>query len=303
MAEGAGAGSPAGRQIILEDRTLQTQIIRFLTVVLLISLGGPAARAANTLKCVVTQQDGTPVEKVELILTGTASDKEWKKKTNDKGEVEFGGLPDGTYTMDGGVPGHLLTKGSGIELAGNVTKNCAPVFVSVDTLNQLLGDANNATRSGNVDLAIEKGMQATEMAPNIPNTHLVLAVAYAKKGMTDEAVASARRASELDPDQFGEMVSVVQMESMASQASALLNKKDFDGAIAKYQEIIAIAPNEPTVHYNLALAYGHKQDFENAIKAIDKAIELAPDDLEFKERKVQLQDLYLKSMDKALEAP
>jgi hypothetical protein len=272
-------------------------------VALLIGLASPAARAANTLKCVVTQQDGTPAEKVELFLTGTASDKEWKEKTNDKGEVEFGGLPDGTYAMEGGVPGYLLTKGSGIELAGNVTKNCAPVFVSVDVLNQLLGEANNATRSGNADLGIEKGMQAAEMAPNIPNTHLVLAVAYAKKGMADEAVASARRASELDPDQFGELVSVVQMEAMSSQAGALLAQKDFDGAIAKYQEIVAIAPNEPTVYYNMALAYGHKQDFDNAIKTIDKAIELAPDDLEFKERKVQLQDLYLKSMDKALEVP
>jgi tetratricopeptide (TPR) repeat protein len=93
------------------------------------------------------------------------------------------------------------------------------------------------------------------------------------------------------------------MEAMSSQASSLLAKRDFDGAIAKYQEIVAISPSEGSVYYNMALAYGHKQDFDNAIKAIDKAIELEPEDLEFKQRKVQLQDLYLKSMEKSLELP
>lgn len=278
--------------------------IRILTLVLLFSLAGPLARAANTLKCIVTQQDGLPVQKdIELILTVSGSDKEWKKKTNDKGEVEFKGLPDGTFALEGIVQGFLLTKASGIELSGNVNKTCSPVFVSINVLNQLLTDANNATRSGNPELAIEKAREAEALAPSVPNTHIVMAIAYAKKGMVEEAVAAARKAGQMDPDQFGQMEPVVHMEALGSQASELLVKKDFDGAIAKYQEIAALAPNEGTVYYNMALAYGHKQDFDNAIKAIDKAIALAPDDLEFKQRKLQLQDLYLKSTEKALELP
>jgi tetratricopeptide (TPR) repeat protein len=280
---------------------LQTKSIRCLTLALLLSLAGPLARAANTLNCTVTQQDGLPAEKIELVLTGAASGKDWKKKTNDKGQVEFKGLPDDTFTLQGAIQGFLLTKASGIELSGNTTKSCAPVFVSINVLNQLLTDANNATRSGNPDLAIEKAKAADELAPGIPNTHIVMAIAYAKKGLVDEAVAAAKKAGELDPEQFGKMESVVHMEALGTQASAMLNKKDFDGAIAKYQEIAAIAPNEGTVYYNMALAYGHKEDYDNAIKAIDKAIALAPEDLEFKQRKLQLQDLYLKSTEKSLE--
>ncbi|MBI2819795.1 MAG: tetratricopeptide repeat protein [Acidobacteria bacterium] len=280
------------------------QSIRLLTLAVLFSLSGPIARAANTLKCTVTQQDGLPAEKVELILTGSASDKQWKKKTNDKGEVEFKGLPDGTYRMEGAdetMQAFLLTKASDIELSGNTTKTCAPVFVSINVLNQLLTDANEAARTGKPDLAIEKGKAAEAMAPNIPNTHIVLAVGYAKKGMVEEALAAARRAAELDPDRFGQMEKAVHMEALGTQASELLAKQDFDAAIAKYQEIIAVAPDEGTVYYNLALAYGHKGDFDNAIQTIDKAIQLAPNDLEFKQRKVQLQDLYLKSTEKSLE--
>lgn len=280
---------------------MHKQHIQLLTVALLISLFSPIARASNKLRCTVTQQDGAPAEKVELLLTGSASDKQWKKKTNKQGEVEFKGLPDGTYSIQGAMQGYLLTKASGIELSGNTTKTCAPVFVSVDVLNQLLTEANNATRSGNTDLAIEKGKAALELAPGIPNCHIVLAIAYAKKGLVDEAMASAKKAAELDPDQFGKMEKPIHMEALGAQASALLAKHDFDGAIAKYKEIADIAPDEATVYYNLALAYGHKEDFDNAIKSIDKAIELAPNDAEFQQRKLQLQDLYLKSTEKALD--
>jgi len=280
---------------------LYRQTIRLLTLALLCILAGAIARADNTLNCTLQQQDGIPAAKLELVLTNTASNKQWKKKTNDKGMVEFKGLPDGTYRMDGEMPGFLLTKATGIELSGNTTKTCSPVFVSINVLNQLLTEANEAARTGKTDVAIEKGKAALEMAPGIPNTHIVLAIAYAKKGMVDEALASAKKAAEIDPAQFGKMETAVHMEALGSQAGAALAKQDFDGAIAKYQEIAVIAPEEGTVYYNMALAYGHKGDYDNAIKTIDKAIALAPDDLEFKQRKVQLQDLYLKSTEKSLE--
>ena len=55
-------------------------------------------QASNQLKCTVTNSAGETAEKnVELLLTHTASGRDWKKKTNDKGQVEFKGLPDGTF--------------------------------------------------------------------------------------------------------------------------------------------------------------------------------------------------------------
>jgi tetratricopeptide (TPR) repeat protein len=259
------------------------------------------ARADNTLNCTLQTQDGAPAAKLDVVLTNTATKKEWKKKTNDKGMVEFKGLPDGTYQLDGAMQGSLLTKASGIELSGNTSKTCSPVFVSINILNQLLTDANNEARAGKADSAIDKARQAVDLAPGIANTHMVLAIAYSKKGMVDEALASAKKAAEIDPNQFGKMEQPIHMEALGTQASALLAKQDFDGAIKKYMEIAAIAPNEGTVYYNIALAYGHKNDYDNAIKSIDKAIALNPDDAEFKQRKLQLQDLYLKSTEKSLD--
>jgi len=260
----------------------------------------PAARADNALNCTVADEAGNPAQKIEVVLTLKSTGKQWKKKTNDKGTVEFKGLEDGSYRFQAAIEGFLLTKGDSIELSGNTTKTCQPTFVSVNRLNQLLTDANEASRTLNVDLAIEKGKSAVELAPSIPNTYIVLAIAYARKGMVEDAVASAKKAAELDSAQFGNMVIAVHMEALGTLASQALAKLDFDGAIKRYQEVIALAPNEPTVYYNMALAYGHKGDYDQAIKNIDKAIEVKPDDLEFKQRKLQLQDMYLKAMDQKL---
>jgi len=257
------------------------------------------ARADNKLNCTLLDDTGKPPEKIEVVLINTASNKQWKKKTDDKGMVEFKGLPDGTYRLEGAVQGFLLTKADGIELAGNAAKTCSPVLVSVNKLNELLSGSMDAARNAKPDVAIEKAKAAVELAPTIPQTHNMLAVAYATKGMVEEAMGSVKKAAELDK-QFEKNVIPIQMEAIGAQASQALTKQDFDGAIAKYKQIAELRPNEPSVYYNMALAYGHKGDFDNAIKSIDKAIELKPDDLEFKQRKLQLQDMYLKSTEKAL---
>jgi tetratricopeptide (TPR) repeat protein len=270
----------------------------FLALALLYSLIGalaPEARADNSLNCTFVDDAGNPVPKLEVVLTLTSTGKQWKKKTNDKGLAEFKGLDDGSYRLDGVLEGHILSNTDPIALSGNAAKACTQKFISINRVNQLLTETSESVRTQKYDVALEKGKAAVELAPNVPNTHFVLALAYAKKGMVDEAMGSIKRAAEMDAENFGKMVNTVHMEALGTQASAALNKKDFPGAIQKYQEILAIAPNDPVVYYNIALAYGHKGDFESALKAIDKAIELDPNDQEFRQRKTQLQDMYLKS--------
>ena len=261
----------------------------------------PQARADNSLNCTFVDDAGNPVPKLEVVLTLTTTGKQWKKKTNDKGMAEFKGLQDGSYRLEGGLDGHIPSMNDPIALSGNAAKTCTQKFISINRVNQLLTEATESVRTQKYDVGLEKGKAAVELAPNVPNTHFVLALAYAKKGMVDEAMGSIKKAAEIDSENFGKMVNTVHMEALGTQASQALAKKDFTGAIQKYQEILTIAPNDPVVHYNIALAHGHKGDFDSALKAIDKAIELDPNDAEFKQRKMQLQDMYLKSTE--LKAP
>jgi tetratricopeptide (TPR) repeat protein len=257
------------------------------------------AHADNSLNCTLQQEDGGPAAKLEVTLTNTGSNKQWKKKTSDKGAVEFKGLPDGTYRLEANMPAYLLTNADGIELSGNAAKTCSPVLVSITKLNQLLTDAMQAAKNGKADDAIEKAKAAVAMAPSVPEAQNMLALAYATKGMVDEAVASVTKAAQLDK-KFEKNIAPIHMEALGTLASQAMAKQDFDTAIARYQEAQKVNPSEPTVYYNLALAYGHKNDYDNAIKNIDKAIELNPNDMEFEQTKVKLQDLYLKSTEKAL---
>jgi stress-induced-phosphoprotein 1 len=58
------------------------------------------------------------------------------------------------------------------------------------------------------------------------------------------------------------------------EGNALYSKKEFDAALAKYDEAIEIDPTEMSFHLNKAAVYLEKGDFENSIQAARKAIEV-----------------------------
>ena len=61
------------------------------------------------------------------------------------------------------------------------------------------------------------------------------------------------------------------------EGNAALAGGDVDGAIAAYEEVLAVAPDLPEVHHNLGLAYNRKEEYERAGAEFRKAAELDPD--------------------------
>jgi tetratricopeptide (TPR) repeat protein len=262
---------------------------------------GTLARADNSLSCTLQQEDGVPAAKLDVTLTNTASKKEWKKKTSDKGMVEFKGLPDGTYRIAGEMQGYLLTNADGLELSGNASKTCSPVFVSINKMNDLLNAAMEAVRNNKMDVAIDKSKAAVAMAPSIAEAHNMLAVAYAYSGNETDAVTEVKKAAELNPTKFKPMVSKIQLTALDTQVKQAEAKKDLDGMLKLYERMLDVTQEKATVYFNMATAYGRFNKYEDALKYIDKAIALDPADAEFQQMKIRLQDLYLKSTEKGLE--
>jgi len=90
-------------------------------------------------------------------------------------------------------------------------------------------------------------------------------IAYANKGMLDEAIAEFKKAIQINPN-----------DAMAHNnlGNAYANKGMLDQAIAECKKAIQINPNYATAHMNLAVAYYYKEEYSLAIKHCDRAIEL-----------------------------
>ena len=104
------------------------------------------AQAKNTLNCTIVDHAGSPIPKQEVVLTSSGNGKEWKKKTNDKGLVEFKGLDDGSYVLRGEVAGYLFAKSAPIQLSGNTVAPCNHTLPGVDFYNALLQETLQAVK-------------------------------------------------------------------------------------------------------------------------------------------------------------
>ena len=269
---------------------------------LVLAVAVPQAQAKNTLRCMVVDEAGNPLDKQEILVTLTQTGKEWKRKTNKRGEVQFKGLNDGTYQIAGyELQDYFAKPTDPVELSGNVTHPCNLTLASLNYMNQLLQGGFQAMREGKYDLAIEKGNEVITLSPGMAQGHLVISFGYAGKGMTDEALKEVNAAAEIDPENFQNMVTQVHVMAIGALANQAEGKNDFDGAISKYEEILAVSPNDPNAYYNMAVAYGQKKDFPQALEYIDKSIAVNPADMEVQQMKLRLQDMYLKSMDEKLE--
>lgn len=271
-------------------------------ILLLGSLASTAA-ARNNFDCTIVDENGTPIQDGEMILTEVRNGRERDEETNDDGRVEFRGLDDGAYRIRGNVDGYIASDSAPMEISGDITKQCNYTLVSVDHANAMLQRVQALTRQRNLEEAEAEGLKVVELMPEEASAHFVLSVAYASGGKEQEAVAAIERAAELNPAQFQGRVELVTLSAMSTAADQLVANNDFDAAIQKYEEMIEINPAEPLVYYNMAVAYGRANQFNDALTAIDKAIALKPGDAEMLQMKTRLEEMFMNTLNQELQAP
>ena len=145
------------------------------------SLASTAA-AKNNLNCTIVDETGKPIAKGEMVLTAVAGGKENKRRTNDRGQVEFKGLDDGAYQIRGDVDGYVFSPSAPIELSGNVTKPCSHTLLSANAANTMLQEVLQLTQQKKIAEAEEKAKKVVETLPEESGAHYVLAVALASGG-------------------------------------------------------------------------------------------------------------------------
>ncbi|MDX2106963.1 MAG: tetratricopeptide repeat protein [Candidatus Melainabacteria bacterium] len=94
-----------------------------------------------------------------------------------------------------------------------------------------------------------------------------LGVTQGKMGHLDDAIQTLSRAARM-PGHKG--------EPQFAMGEILQLDKQYDKAIARYEECLSINPKFPEVYNNLGVIYAAKSDFPQAVKSFQKALELKP---------------------------
>ena len=158
-----------------------------------------------------------------------------------------------------------------------------------DCVDALLGLARLAREAGGEERVLRYLQSAVRVAPHSAEPYFELGRAYRHFGNAEAALANYGRALELDPDHFASCVNAgmiylaqlgdagsarrlfehaaaLQPESVAAQANlglALQEQGEFELALAHYNRLIEVRPDEVEYRWNRSLALLSRGDFAN----------------------------------------
>jgi Tfp pilus assembly protein PilF len=84
----------------------------------------------------------------------------------------------------------------------------------------------------------------------------------------------------LAPTEGANKEALAKLQASATAAVAAMKAGQYDEAIAKYNDVLAVAPTCAECHYNIGVSYMNKKDYAKAEEAFKKTIELKPDSVD-----------------------
>jgi tetratricopeptide (TPR) repeat protein len=84
------------------------------------------------------------------------------------------------------------------------------------------------------------------------------------------------------------MIAMLPALKLKVEGTDLMEKKDFKGAIAKFEQASKLLPNDPDSYYYMALSLGYDKQWDAASKAIDTAVKMRPEDKTYLDLKSRL---------------
>jgi tetratricopeptide (TPR) repeat protein len=142
-------------------------------------------------------------------------------------------------------------------------------------------------KSGNIDEAISKYEQATNLDPTNHRILWSLALAYTKKEDWAKVASTCSKAEKLAPT----FANYFFQRGLALARMAAKGPASWADAKGPLEEAIQKDPNLSDAHFELAEVLLHTDDEQGALKAYTKAIEAKPDNLAFY---IPLADLYIR---------
>ncbi len=275
-------------------------------------MAGEAAAQMGGVRGRVLDEEGNPLEAVEISLVPSGGGRTYTTETDDKGSFVKGGLRVGQYVIQYDFDGYEQVKGPVAVSFGK------PIYLDDVTLAKLaagvLTEKTAARAQEHLDAAMaassSEDHQATidalkefiEMVPDSAEAHFNIGAAYEKMGDKENAVASYRKAVEFAPDMYAAWLAIGDIrgsernwqEGMEALGKALelrpdtgtvlfnygayaFNAGDVELAKTAFAELVEANPNHALGHYQLGLVFVGQGNNEEAILHLEKYLELEPE--------------------------
>ena len=159
-------------------------------------------------------------------------------------------LPDVTAPLDPSTRERWNDYGIGLLLQGDL-KGAGAAFRTVMAIDPSYADgptslAQALLQEGDVDAAIPVLESALDVAPDLARAHFLLGTALKTLGQYDEALSHLETAHEQYPRDRVVLGQIGRIQFL---------DRRFDEAIATFQEVLLIDPEDLNAHYNLMLCY------------------------------------------------
>jgi len=233
-------------------------LVALFALLLSLSAAPVWAQTTGTVKGVVKDQNGKPLEGATVELVSSDTGRKYDLKTNSKGEFLYIAIIPGTYDV-------TLLKD------GNVLDKSGKVGISAGDEPRILNFDLTPTKQAPGATEEQKKQKEATLKQNEKIKTLNASLAQAKQledgGKWDEAITVLQQATQVDPTQ-----DLVWFALGDAQRGA----KKYTDAIESYQKAIAIKSTVGAYHNNLADSYAKAGQTEKAVQEYAAAAAAEP---------------------------
>lgn len=229
----------------------------------------------GTVRGVVTDKQGNPIEGVTITISNTSySAINYVIKTNDKGEYFQMGLQPDYYAIraekDGYLPA-LVEKRIPMQVTTRVDIEMEEGKYFVGGKSPGEDDYQEALakfEAGDYEASEKALLRAIEKEPFEPIYTNNLGVVYTKLEKYDKAIEAYKKMIEIQPESYTANKKIGELYGFM---------KEYEKAAPFYKKAVELSPNDPDAFYNLGACAMNLKDLPGAMEAFSKAVELKPD--------------------------
>ncbi len=268
-----------------------------------LALPGFAQKSTLSVQCV--DSSGKSIRDAKVYVINLNTDKDKDKKSDSRGEAKFEKLEAGFYRAYGRKEGYSPALYEFINLDGSDKSVTLQFEAGADKklyfedpaleqrAAQLMAQGVRAYEQKDYANAEKLYNQSLEIYPSNAQTLYFLAILNLQQAKFDQAQeifkasaenAKVMRALPLEIPQGKQNpyeaiynnIQTLQKQIPAMRAENALRQKNYDAAIAQYQEVIKNDPQNALNYGNLAIALANTSRFNEALAALEKAEQLQP---------------------------